>query len=495
MIEISIGNERGMSLTSALVAIAIMAVISLGMMTTMDNMSQSQNMIEYRAQAAVLEAEIRAHLANSGACLATFSGATLTPSVKTSISQIRNSDGTERYRTNTPYGDRHVSISDLAFEYISDTPSPPNTGLANLSIQMEAVRNVQGPKSLRPRTIALQVTKSGATLVGCVSLATGKDELWQQSAVNLNNIHYSAGNVGIGISDPQNKLDIGGSNSPIVQLKIANYGGPASVYTSIAGENYSNLGHFGFNSYRYRGPRPSPSAVMSSDILGAWSGWGFNGTSVTHPGAPDSAPVGIAFVASSNFTLANMRTHMTFVTSSGVPSGGLLGHERMRIDGDGRVGIGTSAPRTSLDIPNGQISAYFPGSAGAAGPVCYNGVTGIIDACSSLSKFKTKVRPLDIGLETLFKLKPVSYEWKDSGESEIGFIAEESAAVDSRFALTGTDRKLVGLKYEKLSSLIVHAIQQFYAEFNSTREELKVLRLENEKLRTRLDEIEKRTSR
>jgi hypothetical protein len=74
-----------------------------------------------------------------------------------------------------------------------------------------------------------------------------------------------------------------------------------------------------------------------------------------------------------------------------------------------------------------RVDSY---AAGAGTYVCRNGTT--FSTCSSLLKYKENVKDLDVGLDAVKKLRPVYFDWKDGEKADLGLIAEETAAVDSR---------------------------------------------------------------
>jgi fibronectin-binding autotransporter adhesin len=129
----------------------------------------------------------------------------------------------------------------------------------------------------------------------------------------------------------------------------------------------------------------------------------------------------------------------------------------MSMQGDGKVGIGTTEPGSTLDV-NGQIK-YTDGTYTSATYVCKNS-SGQLSPCSSLRSLKDNIEDLGMGLDTLMQLRPVKFDWKDSGQADLGFIAEEVADVNPRLAAYTGSGTLYGVKYPQMTSLLASAIQE-----------------------------------
>lgn len=80
--------------------------------------------------------------------------------------------------------------------------------------------------------------------------------------------------------------------------------------------------------------------------------------------------------------------------------------------------------------------------------------------CSSSIRYKTNVVPFSGGLDFIDRLRPVSYNWKSDGASDIGFIAEEVDALDARFITHNAQGEIEGLKYDRLTTVLVNAIKE-----------------------------------
>jgi hypothetical protein len=144
---------------------------------------------------------------------------------------------------------------------------------------------------------------------------------------------------------------------------------------------------------------------------------------------------------------------------------------------NGVVGIGTSTPWTNvlLDVAGGiraqgymwvsqylNVGALTGDSPGAS--LCKRSYDNFIGTCSSLREFKDNITPLDLGLDTLMKLQPVTFDWKQPAGSntvyhDLGFVAEDVAAINPLLAQYDNG-KLVSVKYDKMAALIVKSIQQ-----------------------------------
>jgi hypothetical protein len=151
-------------------------------------------------------------------------------------------------------------------------------------------------------------------------------------------------NIGIGISNP------------IVPLQLNRDGDYAqALFETFQGTNP------GITSYltllRARGTASSPAAVLSGDFLGVME---FGG----HDGSGFAARANIIGNATENWRPTGRGTKIRFLTTlNGTPDP----VERMVINHDGNVGIGTVAPGTKLEVSGGAIPAVHGISSGDVG--------------------------------------------------------------------------------------------------------------------------------
>jgi hypothetical protein len=177
-----------------------------------------------------------------------------------------------------------------------------------------------------------------------------------QWTTNGSNIHYSTGNVGVGVAAPAARLEVAGTGATnaTTSLMVRNSGGTANMavldngYVGIGTASPINLLHVeGTNSGNIltlaRFKNLGTAMNTESRILLSTQ----NDT-----GNPISSSINnITTNPSSGGT-----SDMTFYTTS---NGSYL--ERMRITGAGKIGIGTSSPTNDLDIIksiNGPVQLY-----------------------------------------------------------------------------------------------------------------------------------------
>jgi len=99
----------------------------------------------------------------------------------------------------------------------------------------------------------------------------------------------------------------------------------------------------------------------------------------------------------------------------------------------------------------------------------------IISSCSSLRKYKSRIRRLDLALPEVMKLKPVSYTWKSIGKRELGFIAEDIEKLDPRLSTYDSDSSLRGVQYDHMVALLTKAIQEEQEEILELQNKVRAL--------------------
>jgi hypothetical protein len=273
----------------------------------------------------------------------------------------------------------------------------------------------------------------------------------------------SAGNVGIGTSTPAAKLDLSGN---------IGFSGNSNV---VIGRTVA------------QNPTPTSLTIRSN----------LNNTGAS----PNS---GAHIVLYSGFNAGGDYGHIEYTTQSGGAAGSKSGDhifytgatsstERMRIDINGNVGIGTTLPSEKLQV-GGNIApasdnANTCGTAGLRWTTVY-ATNGTIN--TSDRRLKNHVHPLTYGLKDLLKLRPVAFQWKDRPElgNKLGLIAQEVQEVLPEVVNEGNDeKKTLGLYYADLVPVLIKATQDQQGLIDKQNRKIEMLEREIEAMKKQQAQI------
>jgi hypothetical protein len=143
-------------------------------------------------------------------------------------------------------------------------------------------------------------------------------------------------------------------------------------------------------------------------------------------------------------------------------------------------GIGTDGGKNSLVLDTssnmylgGKIYLGNYASVSNTNWLCVNTSTGAIGTCTSSSmRLKNDIHSFDGGLDTIKKLRPVSFKWKDSGKNGLGFVAEEVDKVDKRLSVIGPDGEVEGVQYQDIPVYLTRAVQQQQAQIEALEKQV-----------------------
>jgi hypothetical protein len=278
---------------------------------------------------------------------------------------------------------------------------------------------------------------SNATAVGANALVEQDNSLVLGSIDGLNGATADT-RVGIGTTSPDAALEVAmrGSilQSSYLNLALTRYGGPPAVLL--------------FRSAFGTEDAPQPSGA--NDDLGRvqFMGRDANGWEV---GAQ------VVAEAAESWTNTTHGTSLSFHTAA---AGSDSTAARLVIDRDGQVGIGTTNPDAQLHVAGTLRVDNF--ATGGGNQVCRNDANQLA-FCSSSLRYKREVRDYAEGLNVLSRLRPISFTWKNSGATDLGFGAEDVAAIDPRLAVFDDDGTVEGVKYDRLTTVLVNAVKELAA--------------------------------
>jgi len=138
---------------------------------------------------------------------------------------------------------------------------------------------------------------------------------------------------------------------------------------------------------------------------------------------------------------------------------------------NGNVGVNTLSPNTKLAV-------YGLSGTSSYSDVKVNTTTGSLYYYSSSRRYKDDIRPLEDDFEKILYAEPKSFIDIESGERNIGFIAEEFEDLGLEHLVIYREGVPDGLKYELVSMYLL--------------ELMKELRTENDELRSRVEVLEKK---
>lgn len=136
---------------------------------------------------------------------------------------------------------------------------------------------------------------------------------------------------------------------------------------------------------------------------------------------------------------------------------------------------------------NGTLRVDSLGSAGSTS-LCRN-ADNQISSCSSSARYKQDIADLELGLATALRLHAVGYRWKANGQADVGFVAEEIAAIDERLVTRNAKGEVEGVRYERLTAVFANAVQELAAGDSLAAERLERIDAENAELRAGQDRL------
>jgi hypothetical protein len=177
--------------------------------------------------------------------------------------------------------------------------------------------------------------------------------------------------------------------------------------------------------------------------------------------------------AAFEYWATNKRFH--FASSGYFAFNGKGNNEYFKIDSTGYIGINVVVPTERLHVVgNARITAV--GTASASNSALYITNTGVLSTNASDVNKKHNVRNLPYGLSTINNLNPVAFEWNETDETDIGFIAQDIESIIPESVITNWDSELI-FRQEKIIPVLVKAIQEQQSLIKAL--EQRILILEN----------------
>jgi len=287
----------------------------------------------------------------------------------------------------------------------------------------------------------------------------------QTANFNINGNGIVGGNVGIGTTNPQGKLDVNGA----VQFTPGGSGGQV-IFAAPNGESGMLIRGTSRADIRFDGSTLKLLAGVSTGAPQSTNGIAI--TTSGDVGIGTTNPQGKLDVAGVGSISGPLHVHGQgfFYNGLGVVGGDFFVAGHMQINNEL---VGAEARFTSVSL--------FP-VAGGDQSLCRNSTTGYVAACSSSLRYKTDIENFIDGFEFINRLRPISFAWKQTGRRDIGFGAEDVAKIDPLFVNYNDKGEVEGVKYDRLSVVFVNAFKEQQSQIERQQKQL-------ERLRTQIDNL------
>lgn len=296
------------------------------------------------------------------------------------------------------------------------------TGRADIRFDGTTLRMLAGPAG-GPPSVGVAVNSNGVQLPNGVQLGAGAQG---------NNVSFGSPNseTGMTISGTSGRADLRYDGT----LKLLN--GSGGIPAATSGIAITTSGNVGIGTTTPTFKLQVAGSVFASGSLDVGNGIGVtNGLSI----------------GSGNLTVNNSATIGSDLT------------------------VNNKITTNSLRVNSGGFS--FATVAGSyTQDICRDIIVGTLGQCgTSLRRYKTNVEAFKGGLDIVNRLRPVSFTWKESGQRDVGFIAEEVFAIEPLLTTSSESGELQGVKYRQLGIIFVNAIKQQQIQIEDQRQQIEAL--------------------
>jgi hypothetical protein len=228
----------------------------------------------------------------------------------------------------------------------------PNPGVGDAKITTAKLANsaVTGTKIAQASATNGQVLKWNGTTWAPASdeVGSGGSSQW---TTNGNNIYYNTGNVGIGTTNPTSRLDISGSGDQFIKVTSTNA-------NNISGANFVRAGNDAIDWSVRNSAGNLYFSYSNDDMATANSAMVIRGIPTGRVGIGVDTPTELLDV-NGNIRLRDNGSIGTWSNNSlSLMTNSLA---RITVQGDGKVGIGTTSPLGLLAVEGGGAGLSYPG--------------------------------------------------------------------------------------------------------------------------------------
>jgi len=347
----------------------------------------------------------------------------------------------------------------------------------SLFARLSGGNSFTGNQSVNGSVTATSFTGNGSTLTAVDAATLGGQPGSAYARLNAAN-NFSAdqsitgnlsatGSVGIGTTNPTQKLEVGNGNIRLFR----NDGGRPAFIMNLSGAAWTQLiqadGRLDF--IPVEGPGTAVVSLANSGNIGIGT---TTPSTLLHLSSPVSPVIRVDNTSSGrSYSIANIAgsdPRLSFIDN-------MSNAERLTIDAaSGNVGIGLNGGSATFEVRAGG--------------------TTLADAWTvrSSARFKTNIRPIHFALDKVMQLRGVAFNWKNTRQPSVGFIAEEVARVlPEAVEYEGNGKDIAGLDYNKVTPLLVEAIKAQQQRIEELEQRNSRLEARNAEQEARLATLEK----
>jgi hypothetical protein len=345
------------------------------------------------------------------------------------------------------------------------------TGNAGTATALQTARTINGVSF--NGTSDITVTAAAGTLTG-TTLASGVTASSLTSLGTLASLNIASGvtitgigaltlrsaNGGTGIltmdSGTTGNVNLGtGNNSKTINIGTGTAGNAINIGTNDTNADNINIGS-------------SQDALSLSSSTFSLVSTGLNVSSGALTGVSSVDTINFAATA---ITFAANGSLRSTTTSAITLDSGTTGTVNVGTSNNSKtINVGNTTGTTQLNLNAGSNGVFLTGAAAAsAGHVslCIDSGTnqlflGATDAtCNpSSAQYKHDIADIDLGLDAVNELHPVSYVYNSNNEARLGFIAEEAVKVDERLAVRDKNGVIQAINPDEFTPILTRAIQE-----------------------------------
>ena len=125
---------------------------------------------------------------------------------------------------------------------------------------------------------------------------------------------------------------------------------------------------------------------------------------------------------------------------------------------------------------SGYPFIYNMSSGAGTNTLKFNTGTGEITYDTSSARYKDNIRDSVYGLSHVMQMRSAQFEYKDSGRSDVGLIAEEIDPIVPELVGKNKDGEPDSVSYDRMVSVLVKAIQELKTELDAAKAEIEALK-------------------